>query len=151
VADGLRVNAGPHRATPSSLLAVLLLLVADGPAQATWAVGLAASSAAEASAGSAPAVPTGVTAACTSLGATTVTVSWSAVANATSYTISQSTTSSTTGYAIVATGISGSTWTSAGLPTGTYWYEVSARIGNNWASGTSAASAQRTILVAACL
>lgn len=139
-----------QRARRLLLVAASTLLAATGVASASWPIGLAGSSAAEASAGAAPATPAGVTSACTSPTATTVKVSWSPVANATSYTIRQSTTSATSGYTTVATGITGATWTSASLATGTYWFEVSAAIGDNWLSASSSAAGQRTILVAAC-
>ena len=63
-----------------------------------------------------------------------VTVSWSAVTHATSYAIYQSTT----------------TWTSAALATGSYWYEVVTDIATNWAGAKSAATTQRTISSSAC-
>ena len=77
-------------------------------------------------------------------------MSWNPVTAATSYTIWQSTTSATTGYAVAATGVSGLTWTSGNLTTGTYWFEVSSSIGLKWTSPNSTATAQRTILLAAC-
>lgn len=91
-----------------------------------------------------------MTSACTSATATTVTVGWNPVANATAYAILQSTISATSGFAVVATGISGSSWTSGGLATGTYWFEVSATVGSNWTSPASTAAGPRIILVAAC-
>ena len=133
------------------VLAVGLFLVVANAAGASWGIGLAASSAAEASAGTAPAIPGGVTAACTAPTGTTVTVSWSAVPRATGYTIWKSTTSATSGYSVAAAGVTGTSWASGSLATGSYWFEVSSAIGANWASGQSAASAQRTILLAACV
>jgi hypothetical protein len=98
-----------------------------------------------------PAAPTGVTAACTSDLATTVNVSWTAVAQATSYRVDESTTSATTGYASAATGVTGTSWTSPSLSTGEYWFEVAAEADNGSVSSPdSAASAQITIVVAAC-
>ncbi|MFL5959398.1 MAG: hypothetical protein ACJ75G_03900 [Gaiellaceae bacterium] len=79
-----------------------------------------------------------------------MTVTWNAATNATSYTVWQSTTSATGGYTIAATGITATTWTSGNLATGTYWFEVSSATGSNWTSSNSTATAQRTILVAAC-
>jgi hypothetical protein len=111
---------------------------------------LTPASSAEARAKSAPAAPTGAASACTSPLGTTVVVSWSAVATATSYTIWKSTTSATSGYTVAATGVAGSPWTSGSLATGSYWFEVSAVTGTSWTSANSVATAQRTILVAAC-
>jgi hypothetical protein len=133
------------------VLAVGLFLVVANAAGASWGIGLAASSAAEAAAGTAPAIPGGVTAACTAPTGSTVTVTWSAVPRATSYTIWMSMTSATSGYSVAATGVTGTSWTSGSLATGNYWFEVSSATGTNWASGRSAASAQRTILVTACV
>ena len=119
-------------------------------AASTWAVALGAASGAEAQAQGAPATPTGVTATCTSTIQTTVNVSWSAVIHATTYTGYVSTTSSTTGFSSLATGIVGTSWTSASLATGTYWFEVAAYEGSRWAGDNSSATAQRTIAVLLC-
>ena len=96
-----------------------------------------------------PPAPTGVTATCTSSLATTVDVSWTAVPEATTYTVDESTTSATAGYAAAATGVTGTSWTSPSLTTGEYWFEVNADKGSV-SSPNSAASAEITILVAAC-
>ena len=144
------MNASPERLTGFVVITLALLLAATNAAGATWSVPLAANSAGQAAAASGPAVPAGVAATCTSSTSATVDVGWNPVANATSYTIWQSTTSATSGYAIAASNIAGTSWTSGSLATGTYWFEVSAAIGANWTSPTSSATAQRTILVAAC-
>jgi hypothetical protein len=126
------------------------LAPASVAAASTWAVAVGAASRAQAQAQGAPATPTGVTATCTSTIQTTVTVSWSAVVHAATYTVYESTTSSTTGYSTLASGIVGISWTSAPLATGTYWFEVAAYEGSQWASGHSSATAQRTIAVLLC-
>jgi hypothetical protein len=98
-----------------------------------------------------PPAPTGVTAACTSDLATTVDVGWTAVPQATTYTVDESTTSATSGYTAAATGVTGTSWTSPSLSTGEYWFEVAADADKGLVSSpTSAASAQITIVVAAC-
>ena len=140
----------PHRLACSTAIAVLVLLLTGGTADATWGVALATGSAGQALAGSGPSTPTGVTATCTSPIGSTIKVTWNAVARATSYTVWQSTTSATTGYTLAASGIATTSWTSGSLATGNYWFEASAFTGTNWTSTNSAATAQRTILVAVC-
>ena len=78
-----------------------------------------------------------------------VNVSWAAITHATAYAIYQSNTTATGTYTLQTT-VTTTTWTSAALATGNYWYEVVANIGTNWASAKSAATAQRTISSSAC-
>ena len=47
-------------------------------------------------------------------------------------------------------GVATTSWTTAALATGDYWYEVVADVGSNWASAKSAASAERIISSSAC-
>jgi len=143
------VSAWPQQLAYAMLFAMLLLLCA-APAQADWAVGVGANSAGEARAAAAPTAPIGVTSACTSVLATTVNVTWSAVTHASTYEIWESTTSSSSGFSIAATGVTGTSWTSGNLAPGNYWFEVSAFVGTNWTSPNSSASAQRTITLALC-
>jgi hypothetical protein len=91
-----------------------------------------------------------VTSACTSTLGNTVKVTWNAVALASTYTISESTTSSSSGFSPVATGVSGTSWTSPALASGSYWFEVAATIGSNWAGPNSSATAKRSILLVTC-
>jgi len=142
--------AQAHRVAVLLGAVLALALGATGTAYASWGVGLIASSTGEASAGAAPAAPSGVASACTSPLATTVTVTWSPAAKATSYSVWESTTSATSGYAIAAAGIAGPSWTSGNLAAGSYWFEVSSATGTAWTSANSAATAKRTILLAAC-
>jgi hypothetical protein len=78
-------------------------------------------------------------------------VSWTAVtppANgspAISYSILESVTSASSGYTVVATGVTGTSWTSGDLASGTYWFEVAASFGTNWLGSKSAATAERMI------
>lgn len=64
----------------------------------------------------------------------------------TSYSVYDSTTSATAIFTLVASGVTGTSWTSGALSNNTnYWFEVAALIGTNWASATSAASGESTI------
>jgi hypothetical protein len=114
------------------------------PALAYWPVLLGASAQAVARSGGPPATPTGVTATCVTL-ESEVTVTWTAVPSATSYTIYDSTTSASSGYAVIASGVTGTSWTSADLSVGIYWFEVAPYIGTNWAGPTSAATTESVI------
>lgn len=116
-----------------------------------WAVPLALGSVGEAKAQGLPSVPTGATAVCTSLVGTTIKVTWNTVTLATGYSIYESRTSASSGYSVVASAVTGTSWTSLSLSTGTYWFEVAASIGTNWVGPTSAATAGHTIGVLACL
>lgn len=139
-----------YQLAQASLLLLLLLLVDCASAHATWAIGVGGTRAGEATAAAAPAVPTGVAAACTSANGATIKVTWSAVTHATTYTIWQSTTSATSGFSVTATGVTGTSWTSGTLANGKYWFEVSARSGANWTSPNSTATAKRTISTNNC-
>lgn len=98
-------------------------------------------------AGPAPSTPTGVTSACASaLLSSDITVTWAAASHATSYTVLQSTTSATSGFTSVATGVTSTSWTSGSLALGTYYYEVAADAGANWASPASSSTAGITVI-----
>ena len=57
-----------------------------------------------------------------------------------------STTSATGTYSLAASGVTGTSWTSGTLTSGTnYWFEVTVNIGSNWASGKSSATGESTI------
>ncbi len=116
----------------------------------TWTIALHSGSAGESEGSTKPAAPTGVTASCVSSTQQKVTVTWSAVAHASTYTVYDSTTSSSSGYSVIASGVTTSSWTSGTLSTGSYWFEVVAVVGSNWASAKSAATAQRTIASSSC-
>jgi hypothetical protein len=113
----------------------------------TWKITLATGSKGETHAQALPAAPTAVTAACAApTTAKTITVTWTAVIHATAYAIWQSTTSANGTESSVATGVTGTTWTSSALTAGTnYWFKVVADVGSNWASANSSASAESTI------
>jgi len=132
----------------AALLGVISIVlgVDSGVASAsTWVVALTAGSHGEGHAQALPSAPTGVTSACTASNLKTVKVTWTAVTHGTSYTIDQSTTSSSSGFSSVATGVAGTSWTSASLANGNYWYRVVGFVGTNWASAQSSSTAQRTI------
>ena len=125
--------------------AAFLQLASQGPAWATsWVVTLAAGSAAEAHSASAPPAPTGVAATCVSPTNDKVKVSWSAVTGAASYAVYQSTTAATGPYSQVASGIATLSWTSGGLSTGNYWFEVRVFQGTHWQSALSAPTGEST-------
>ena len=145
------MRGGIRLVVVSSLLFAVLGEPSAAPAATAWATQLGAGSRGAAQAQGAPAAPDGVTATCTTPLATTVDVAWNPVISATTYTILASTTSSSTGFAPITTGVVGTTWTSPALATGSYWFEVVAYVGTNWASANSSASTQRLITVVACL
>jgi hypothetical protein len=80
----------------------------------------------------------------------TVQLTWVAVTQATSYAIYDSTTGPTSGYSLYASGVSGTTYTTASLPSGNYWFEIAASIGSNWVGPRSSAATVRTILLLTC-
>lgn len=129
-----------------ALVPALLLAGAVPARAATWNVGLSAASSGSAAAGTlgtaaAPATACGST-------SKTVTISWVAVANAGGYTVLQATAAGGP-YSSAATGVSGTSWTSAALSNNTYWFEVRATQGS-WTGPASAAGASRTIQGNSC-
>ena len=144
----------PSRLT--TLAAACTLIAAAGvwvPAPATaagtWHPALATGSHGEAQSQAGPAAPANPAAVCSGLGLS-IKVSWSAVTHASTYTVYQSTTAATGPYSSVASGVTGTSWTSGILTTGNYWYEVTATVGSAWTSVKSAATAQRTITAVLC-
>jgi hypothetical protein len=128
------------------------LVVSSGSAWAAtnWIVHVATVNSGEAHAQALPAAST-PTSACTSpASAKTVKVSWTAVTHATAYAVYQSNTTATGTYTLQTSGVTATSWTTAALTTGDYWYEVVADIGSNWAGAKSAASAERIIGSSAC-
>ena len=129
------------------VLAIIVSIVSFGGVAlaSNWTTPLRSGSSAQAQAQAAPPAPTPVTAACTSSSLKTIKVTWSAALHATSYVIYQSTTSSSSGFTQVATGITATTWTSATLVSGQYWYRVATKTGSNWLGPQSASTTSRTI------
>jgi hypothetical protein len=134
------------RALAAAIAFSAIVLGEAPPALADWSVPLGASTDAVAQSSGPPATPTGVTATCVTL-ESEVTVTWTAVPSATSYTVYDSTTSASSGYAVIASDVTGTSWTSGDLAIGTYWFEVAAYTGVNWASQASAATTESVIAV----
>jgi hypothetical protein len=132
---------------PALALSFFIATFVGGPAWAAtnWIVTLHSSSAGESSAQALPAAPTGVAAACTSSSTETIKVTWSAVTLATTYSVYDSTTSATGTYTLVTSGVSATSYTTASLSSGNYWYEVTASIGTHWAGSKSTATGETTI------
>jgi hypothetical protein len=133
------------------LTTVLSLLVSSGTAWAAtnWSVHVATVNSGEAHADPLPTTPTATSACANPASSKIVTVSWAAITRATTYGVYQSNTSATGTYTLQ-TSVSTTSWTSAALATGNYWYEVIANIGSNWASAKSAATVERKISFAGC-
>jgi hypothetical protein len=134
------------------ITSALGILLSSGTAWATanWTVHVASVNSGEAHAQALPTTPT-PTSACTSpASAKTVKVSWTAITHATAYAVYQSDTTASGTYTLQTSGVATTSWTTAALSTGDYWYEVVADVGSNWASTKSAASAERVISSSAC-
>jgi hypothetical protein len=134
------------------IASALSLFVSSGTAwaAANWTVHTATVNSGEAKAQALPAAPTAASACTSPASAKTVKVSWAAIAHATAYAVYQSTTTATGTYTLQTSGATATSWTTAALTTGDYWYEVVADIGSNWVSAKSAASAERIISSSAC-
>jgi hypothetical protein len=138
------------RRTTLSVLSALTAIVLIGVATpqlawaSAWSTSAAAGSRGQSTAQPAPAAPATPTATCVSSLGNTVNVSWTAVAHATSYTVLQATASAAGPYTVVAT-LAATSWTSGALASGSYWFQVTAKIGTNWTSPASTATTQRTI------
>ncbi|HTU38918.1 MAG TPA: hypothetical protein VMF35_13045 [Acidimicrobiales bacterium] len=128
-------------------IAVLVLRADPAPmaVASNWSASLQLDNTAESGSGSAPDVPGDVMASCTSPTAATVDVTWDAVAGTSTYAVYESTTSSSAGYVLAQGDVSATSWTTDSLPMGTYWFEVAAYDGTNWASADSSATSARTI------
>ena len=131
--------------------AALAVLAAPAAASAAgWSLNLAAGSQGQSTGGALPSAPTGVTATCVSSTQRQVTVTWAASAHATSYAVYDSTTTVGGTYTLIASGVTATSWTSGTLSVGSYWFEIVAQAGTNWASAKSSASAKRTIGGSSC-
>lgn len=127
----------------------LFLSTSTAWAAANWTVKVATVNSGEAKAEALPAAPTATSACATPTSGKKVTVTWPAITHASGYGVYQSNTTATGTYTLQTT-VTTTSWTSAALATGSYWYEVVANIGSNWASAKSAATAKRTISSSAC-
>jgi hypothetical protein len=95
-----------------------------------------------------PSAPTATATCSTPASGRKIVVSWAAIAHATNYGVYQSTTAGGT-YTLQTT-VTTTSWTTAVLAANTYFYEVVANIGTNWASLKSTATAKRTITSTTC-
>lgn len=116
-------------------------------AASNWVVHLAVGSKGESKASILPAAPSGVAASCAApTTSKTIKMTWNVVTHATTYSVYDSTTTAGGTYSLIASSVSGTSWTSGALTSGTnYWFEVVAIVGSNWASVKSSASAESTI------
>lgn len=133
--------------TVVTAVGIAALGVPEALAATTWSVALGSSNA-ESLSGGLPGAPTGINATCSGLLLSPkAVVTWNAVTRATTYDVYESSTSASSGYSIVATGVAPTTWTSANLGTGSFWFEVAAVTGSNWLGPTSSASPQISVLL----
>jgi hypothetical protein len=134
----------------AGLAAVLSLLASTGTAwaAANWTVKVATVNSGEAKAQALPAAPTATSACANPASGKKVTVTWAAITHASGYGVYQATAAATGPYTLQMT-VTTTTWTSAALAAGNYWYEVVANIGS-WASANSAATTKRIISSSAC-
>jgi hypothetical protein len=133
------------RAAVITAVSVGALAVQATPSSAGWAPVLGGSSVGLAAAGVLP-PPTNPVSTCNGgvgTDRTKVRVSWTAAPYNTSYTILQSASSGGAPYTSVGT-TTGTTWTSASLPSGSYTFRIEG-VRSGWKSVPSAATATRTI------
>ena len=155
----MRPRPGPTAVPVAVALAVMVALIA-GPGAvsradalavpASWSIGVAGARAGQAGSGGPPLAPTGATSACVSAASNQVTVTWNAVTRASTYSVYDSTVSSGGPYTLLASGITGTTYTTGGLAVATFWFEVAAVTGTSWQGPNSAATAGRTIVALTC-
>lgn len=139
-----RRTAIARRAVAVGCLAAVGVYTAQvAEAASSWHVSVAGATTGHAQSLSA-ATPSNVTSACVSPTTKSVTVSWAAISHA-RFIVYWSNTSSTSGFAQVASGVTGTSWTSGALSNGTYWFEIAASYGGSWTSSRSASTASRQI------
>jgi hypothetical protein len=139
-----------------AVVVALALSVTQEPSTAAsnWTLSVHGTSSGESRSKSLPSAPGSATASCTSVISNTIKVTWSAVTGASSYTVYEATSAASGPYSSAATGVTSTSWTSPGLSTGDYWFEVAAYEGANWASANSSATAESTVTgppITACL
>jgi hypothetical protein len=129
----------------AAVVTLVTAVVTAAPASAgasLWRAGLAAGSHGQARAGSI-APPSDLPVGTCVTGTTTVKVTWTAAPPATSYDVLQATDS--TPFSVVATGRTGTSWTTGALPTGFNYYFEIVSVKGSWSSAPSAASSRRYI------
>jgi hypothetical protein len=128
-----------------------VLVSVPGAAWASsWVIPLNVGSRGDAQGHTLPPAPSGVAAACSSSSGKTIKVTWNSVTHASSYSIYQSTVSGASGFSLAASGVTGTSWTSGTLSNATYWFEVAAKIGTNWAGPNSTATASHAVISSGC-
>jgi fibronectin type 3 domain-containing protein len=127
------------------------LTISTSPAASAatnWTVRLATASHGKARGDTAPAAPTGVTAACQGvLLNDKIVVSWSAVTHASAYQVYDATSANGT-YTTIGSTVTTTTQTVTIATTGSYWFKVQALAGTHWTSPQSTAAGPRTITIA---
>ena len=130
--------------TVAAVCAILLALPVSATAT-NWTVGATVTKGGQAASSTFVLAPTGVTDTCPAFVGTKINVAWTASVGATGYKIYVSTTSSSAGFSLVASGVTGTSWTSGSLPNATYWYSVSATYGSSGETAATAAVLPRYI------
>jgi hypothetical protein len=125
--------------------AVMIALACPSRAWASWPIAPSTPTSAQSESAGAPGAPANPSAACVSTLSDEIKVSWSAVTRANNYSVYDETTLSGS-YSLIASGVTQTTWTSSGLATGTYTFEVRAYSGSNWSGPNSAATGDVTIV-----
>jgi hypothetical protein len=130
----------------TALIAGALISVASSASASTWSLSSTGTqSKARASVG--PAAPTPASS-CAS--ANTAKLTWTAITHAASYGVLQAT-SSTGPFTVVAAAVTGTTWTSGTLASGSaYYWRMTSKVSTNWVSAQSASTAGRTISSSSC-
>lgn len=130
----------------TALLVASLMSTASSASASTWSISTAAARG-KSLAAAGPVSPSPSSACATS---TTAKVSWTAVSHAASYVVYQATSSSGS-FTLVAAAVTGTSWTSGTLPSGsTYYWKVTTKVSTNWVSGQSTATAGRAISSSTC-
>lgn len=125
-----------------------LFAAPNASAATNWTVHLTNGSHGKAKGDTAPAAPTGVSAACQGVLLNDhIVVSWSAVTHASAYQVYDATSSNGT-YSAIGSMVTTTTSTVTVGVVGSYWFKVQAFAGTNWTSPLSTAAGPRTITIA---
>lgn len=140
------------------IAAVVVASALPASASTTWAAALAANSKGEGQSYNIPLAPSSISASCDGLVGNQIDVSWSAVtadksgstyrSGVVSYDIYMSSTSSSSGFSSQATGVTATSWKSARLGLGTYYFRVAADAGTTvWEGAQSASSPAHSVII----
>ena len=143
--------------TAAVIAAVVAASAQPAWASTTWTAALASNSKGEAQSYNIPLAPSSISASCDGLVGNQIDVSWSAVtadksgstyrSGVVSYDIYMSN-SSSSGFTSQATGVTATSWKSARLGFGTYYFRVAADAGTTiWEGAQSASSAGHTVVI----